>query len=152
MERALLVSAVMSQIGRHHDHGGQGAGVAREALAIRKQQRRMVKHKGFAGLEVSDVWEFANAEPGDVPQEYSAYFLRPWTQLRDEMTSRKVQKVGQLPGDRIKVYRRTSRWVPRLGGLMWGLERSWRGKALSLMFVRPALDHLARLPDRRKRP
>lgn len=141
----------MSQFGPHDHDAGRHVGAAREALALKKQGRRTVKLKGFEGLEVSDVWELANAESEGVPQEYSAYYRRPWTQLRDEMTARKVQKVGQLPPDRIKIYRRTTRWVPRLDGLMWGLERSWRGKALSLMFVRPALDHLARLPDRQKR-
>ena len=147
--------AVMSGFGQHHDRGGQRAGVGSEALAAKKQQRRVVKRKGFAGLEVSDVWEFSNAEPADVPPKFPAYYLRPWTQLRDEMTARKVNKVGELPPDRAKIFRRTTRWVPRLNTVEWWLSRKKRyvgDRLLARILVCPWLKHLARLPERKKQP
>ena len=62
-----------------------------------------------------------DAERQDVPNGFPEYYDRPWSQLRDEMVARKVQKVSQLPPDRVKVYRRTTKWVARLDTVMWTL-------------------------------
>jgi len=135
-----------------HDHGGHGAGLAREARLAKKQRRRLVKQKGFDQLEVSDVWSLANGESADVPSGYPAYYLRPWTQLREEMNARKVQKVGQLPPDRVKVFRRTTRLVPRLADFMFYVRRvPWVRFSIPIV-VRPALKRLAGAPERTKQP
>ena len=114
----------------------------------------MMKQKDFTAMEVSDVWDVANAEGADATGGkqgyYPEYYGRPWTQLRDEMTARKVKTVSQLPPDRIKVYRRTTRWVPRLADADWALSRGRvEGRFLALVLVQPWLRYFAGLPQRK---
>ena len=111
----------------------------------------MMKQKDFAAMDVSDVWSVANAESADIPSGEHPYYGRPWTQLHDEMTARKAKTVSQLPPDSIKIYRRTTRWVPRLADMNWALSRTWRGKLIALILISPWLRYFARLPERKAR-
>jgi hypothetical protein len=129
-----------------HDHGA----AAREALAAKKQRKKTVKEKGFEGLGVSDVWGLANFESGAVPTGYPTYYLRPWTPLREEMNARKVQKVSQLPADRIKVFRRTTRNVPRLEDFLFFSARMPYVRLFVPVLLRSALKRLARLPEKNR--